>query len=269
MPVRMEAIYERPRDYDLEHEGDDEDVAFYVRLLDRWRPRRVMELASGSGRVAIPMARAAKPGVAIVGLEREGAMLDEAKRKREALHPGQREQLSFVSGDMRDWRTDTPFDLIVAPCSSLTHLLTLDDQIAAWRCAHANLTPGGRFVVDLTMPNLAAYADSMHTPPRTFVELDVDTRDPVDGTRLLRYKTTRYRPDQQRAEIRFLYDKFAVADDVDRYVSDFDAHVYYPREVELLFRLTGFRVEAWLGDYSLRPLKGTSRQMISIGVKAG
>ena len=45
----MEAIYQRPRDYDLEHEGDDEDVAFYVKLLDTWQPRRVMELASGSG----------------------------------------------------------------------------------------------------------------------------------------------------------------------------------------------------------------------------
>src|SRR5689334_24490517 len=45
----MEAIYERPRDYDIEHEGDDEDVAFYLRLLERWQPRRVIELAAGSG----------------------------------------------------------------------------------------------------------------------------------------------------------------------------------------------------------------------------
>jgi hypothetical protein len=34
---RIEAIYERPRDYDLEHEGDDEDVGIYLRLLARWR----------------------------------------------------------------------------------------------------------------------------------------------------------------------------------------------------------------------------------------
>ena len=59
-------------------------------------------------------------------------------------------------------------------------------------------------------------------------------------TRLLRYKTTRYLPHEQRAEIRFLYDKFPEGDRVDRYVSDFDCHVYYPREVELLYRVTGF-----------------------------
>jgi hypothetical protein len=117
------------------------------------------------------------------------------------------------------------------------------------------------------MPDLAAFADSLQTPPRTFVEIDIDARDPCSGTRLLRYKTTRYLAHEQRAEIRFLYDKFPDSRSVDRYVSDFDCHVYYPREVELLFRLTGFRVEAWFGDYSTRRLRTSSRQLIGVGVK--
>jgi SAM-dependent methyltransferase len=266
----MEPIYERPRDYDLEHEGDDEDIAFYTRLVNRWRPGRVMELASGSGRVTIPLARAAVAlGLDVVGLEREGPMLDEACRKRAALDDRERRCLSFIKGDMREWRTADPFDLVIAPCSSLAHLLTLDDQIAAWRCAYDNLAAGGRFVADLTMPNLPAYADSMQTPPRTFVEIDVDTRDAKTGTRLLRYKTTRYLPHEQRAEIRFLYDRFPQGVEVDRYVSDFDCHVYYPREVELLFRVAGFSIEAWFGDYAMRPLRTSSRQLIGVGAKHG
>ena len=51
-----------------------------------------------------------------------------------------------------------------------------------------------------------------------------------------------------RAEIRFVYDRFPDGDHVDRYVSDFDCHVYYPREVELLFRLTGFSMDARFGE---------------------
>ena len=264
----MEAIYERPRDYDLEHQGDEEDVAFYLQLLARWQPGRVMELAAGSGRVTIPLAcAAAARGIQIVGLEREGPMLKEAMRKRAGLDEDVRGCLAFVTGDMRAWRAEQLFDLVIAPCSSLSHLLTLDDQIAAWRCAWDSLVDGGRFVVDLTMPNLAAYADSMQTPPRTFVEIDIDARDPATGTRLLRYKTTQYRPHEQRAEIRFLYDKFPDSSQVDRYVSDFDCHIYYPREVELLFRHTGFSVEAWFGDYAMRRLRTSSRQLIGVGVK--
>jgi SAM-dependent methyltransferase len=176
----MEAIYDRPGDYDLEHEGDDEDVAFYLGLLDRWQPRRVMELAAGSGRVTIPLARhAAARGIQVVGLEREGPMLEEASRKSAELDEGARGCLTFMTGDMREWRTDQPFDLVITPCSSLPHLLTLDDQLAAW---------------------------------------------------LLRYKTTRYVPHEQRAAIRFLYDRFPDSTSVDRYVSDFDSHVYHPRD---------------------------------------
>ena len=131
----MEAIYERPGDYDLEHEGDDEDVNFYVGLLNRWWPRRVMELASGSGRVTLPLARAAaSSGSDVVGLERGGPMLDEACRKRAGLDERARARVSFVEGDMRDWRSPEPFDLVIAPCSSLSHLLTVDHQLGAWRC---------------------------------------------------------------------------------------------------------------------------------------
>jgi SAM-dependent methyltransferase len=264
----MEPIYQRPGDYDLEHEGDDEDIEFYKRLIGRWRPDRVMELASGSGRVTIPIARlAARVGFDVVGLELEGPMLEEARRKRADLEESQRRHVTFEAGDMRQWRSPTPFDLVIAPCSSLSHLLTLEDQVAAWRCAFENLTSGGRFVADLTMPNLAAFAESMQRPPRQVLEIDVDARDPVTGTRLLRYKTTRYLAHEQRAEIRFMYDRFPDPDHVDRYVSDFDCHVYYPREVELLFRLTGFAIEACFGDYSMRPLRSDSPQLVCVGRK--
>ena len=263
----MEAIYQRPRDYDLEHEGDDEDVEFYTGLLARWRPRRVLELASGSGRIAVPLAMA--PGDSqIVGLERPGPMLEEARRKHQTLTADARSRLSFLEADMRDWHSEELFDLIIAPCSSLSHLLELDDQIDAWRCAARNLVPGGRFVADLTMPNLPLYADSMQAPPRAFLEIDVDAVDRETGTRLLRYKTTQYKPHTQRAEVRFVYDRFPEGQRPDRYVSDFDCHVYYPREVELLFRITGFAVEAWFGDYSARRFRATSRQMIAVGRRA-
>jgi hypothetical protein len=64
-----------------------------------------------------------------------------------------------------------------------------------------------------------------------------------------------------------MYDRFPDGDRVDRYVSDFDCHVYYPRELELLFLLTGFSIEARFGDYVPRPLRPTSRQLIVVGRK--
>ena len=264
----MEAIYQRPHDYDLEHEGDEDDIAFYTALVTDLRPRSVLELASGSGRVSIPLARlAATLDMSIVGVEIAEPMRAEAERKRAQLDDAVRGRLRFTCGDLRTWRSPEPVDLIISPCSSLSHLLTLDDQLAAWRTAFENLGRGGRFVADLTMPNLAVYAESMQMPPRTTVEIDVDTRDPETGVRMLRYKATRYLPHEQRAEIRFVYDKFPDDKPADRYISDFDCHVYYPRELELLFRCTGFDVAARYGDYRRRTLRSASRQLIYVGVK--
>jgi len=266
----MEAIYERPADYDLEHEGDDEDVRFYMRLVASLRPRRVLELACGSGRVTIPLAqRAARDGFEVVGLDIANTMLAEAERKRAAMGSEERARVTFMRGDVRCWRDTGGFDLIISPCGSLSHLLTIDDQVAAWACAYQNLCAGGRFVVDVPMPNLAVYAESLHAQPRTLLELDIDTRDPVTNDRLVRYKTTRYLAHEQRAAIRFLYDKFPDGCHPDRYVSDFECHVYYPRELDLLFRLTGFAVERRYGDYQMHPLAATSRALVVVGRRPG
>lgn len=264
-----EAIYQRPGDYDLEHVGDTEDVEFFTHLVTQIAPQRVLELACGNGRVTLPLAEAAvKHGFEVVGLELVPEMLAAANRRRSDAAPETQAHLTLREGDMRDWKAEQPFDLIVTPCSSICHLLTLDDQLAAFRCAFGNLTPGGRFIVDVTMADLGGYTDSFRSPAREVMEIDLDTFEEETQTRMLRYKTTRYLAHEQRARIRFLYDKFVGSDTVqERSVSDFESHVYYPRELHLLFRHTGFTVEKVVGDYHGRPLQPDSPQMIFTGIK--
>lgn len=261
-----EAIYERPRDYDLEHAGDSDDIEFFLDLVTRFRPRRVLEIACGSGRVTIPLARlGAERDFDVVGIDISDAMLGEADGKRalEALEV--RNRLSLVHGDVRTWRARAPFDLIVSPCASLSHLLTLEDQLAAWRRCRENLAEGGRLAVELSMPDIGTYSESLRTPPRSVLQVDSDTTDDATGERMLRYKATEYDPADQRAKILFVYDKFTPDAGPQRFLSDFECHVYYPREVQLLFMQTGFEVEALWGDYRFRTLKRTSRQLIAVG----
>ena len=263
-----EAIYQRPEDYDLEHVGDTEDVDFFVDQVTRLKPKRVLELACGTGRVTLPLAEAgAKQGFVVVGMELVSEMLVAAEQRCKSASSDTCAHLSFVHGDMRMWRADKPFDLILTPCSSVCHLLTLEDQLATWRSAYDNLVPGGRFIVDVTMPDLSAYADSFRSPPRELVEIDLDTFDETTQTRMLRYKTTRYLAEDQRAHIRFLYDKYVGTAPPHRSVSDFESHVYYPREMRLLFLHTGFTIESVYGDYRGRPLNPSARQMIFVGLK--
>jgi hypothetical protein len=166
---------------------------------------------------------------------------------------------------MRTWQSESTFDLIVVPCSSISHLLTLQDQLALWNQCRRNLKPGGRFLVEITMPNMAIFADSFNVPPRALVEIDVDKWDESDGIRLIRRKTSRYLSHEQYARTRFLYEKYQNGRAVDGYIDDFVGHVFFPRELQLLFIHTGFEVEQTLGDYRGGPLKPNSPLIIMIG----
>jgi SAM-dependent methyltransferase len=201
----------------------------------------------------------------VIGLDSEPQMLERAQQTLADAPPEVRQRLQFVRGDMRTFSAEPKLDLIVVPCSSMSHVLELDDQIAVFKRCYANLNSGGRFVVEVNMPNMAAYADSFSVPPRTPLEIDLDRTDDGDGTRLIRRKTTRYASDRQLAEIRFLYEKYQHGRAVESYIDDFQSHVFFPRELALLFVHTGFVIERTLGDYRSRALAPNSPLIIMIG----
>jgi SAM-dependent methyltransferase len=262
--VSDDAIYRRPLDYDLEHEGDDRDVAFYCELARRLQPHDVLELACGSGRLTLPLAAAPDlpADMTIIGVELSDEMLRLARQKADAAGPRTASRVAFESGDMRTWDSSGRFDLVLIGCSSIAHLLTLEDRLAVWRRVHQLLSPGGWFVVDVTMPDIRMFAASLETPPRALLEIDVDRFDADRQERLVRSRTTVYDAYEQRAQIRFLYDKFRKGQPVDRYISDFESYVYFPSELRLLFLHTGFVVRDVHGDYRFRPPRTGVRELV-------
>jgi ubiquinone/menaquinone biosynthesis C-methylase UbiE len=258
----VEQIYAKPDTYDLEHAEPEQDIDFFVALARRYQPARILEIACGNGRVTIPLARAAAEWKGkVTGLELSSEMLASAREKPDA------DEIAWIEGDVREWRTDEPFDLIVSPCASMSHLLSIEDQLAAWRCSYANLTSGGRFVVAEMMANLPVLAESMQIPPRVALEMDADRADSRTGNRLLRYRTTRYHAHTQSATVHFLYDQFSdgSSDRPERFLSDYESHVYFPRELQLLFIASGFGIESTWGSYDEKRLRHTSRQLIICG----
>jgi SAM-dependent methyltransferase len=258
----MSDLYKHPEEYDREHLGDEEDVGFYLSLSRRLAPRKVLEVGCGTGRITLPLAQI---GFDLVGLDNQPEMLQKAEERRLQAPSEIRQRIQFIEGDMRTWSAGSDFDLILIPASSITHVLGLEDQLAVWKACHDNLRPGGRLLVEVTMPNMASFADSFSVPPRTPVEIDIDNIDESDGTRLIRRKTTRYVCHEQRAQIRFMYEKYQHGRGVESFIDDFACHVFFPRELCLLFIHTGYEIEETFGDYRGRALGADSRVMIMIG----
>ena len=124
--------------YDESSAGEAADVAFYVGLA-READGLLVELAVGTGRVAIPVAQAT--GRRVVGIDASPAML--ARARERASEAGV--ELDLREGDLREFELEEPAALVYCPGRSLLHLPTWADRRRCFELVAASLRPGGRF----------------------------------------------------------------------------------------------------------------------------
>ena len=124
-----------------------EDVEFYVdHALASGGP--VVELAVGTGRIAIPIAAA---GVRVIGVDASPEMLEVARRS--AASAGVSDLVDLRVGDLREPPVAERVPLVVCPFRSLLHMETEDEKLRALRAAESLLEPGARFVFDVFAPS--------------------------------------------------------------------------------------------------------------------
>jgi SAM-dependent methyltransferase len=135
-----------------------EDIAFYVGLA-RAADGPLVELAVGNGRVAIPVAQAARETV--IGIDSSPSMLEQARAR--AADEGV--WLDLRLGDMRDFVLDEPAALIYCPFRALLHLPTWADRRQTFQRVADSLQPGGRFAWNAFAfdHHIAAANDARHS----------------------------------------------------------------------------------------------------------
>jgi YD repeat-containing protein len=154
-------------DYDAWSAHMTEDVAHYVSLA-READGPIVELAVGSGRVAIEVAR--RTGKLVLGIDSSPAMLEIARERSAGL------PLELRLGDMRELELEEPAALIYVPFRSLLHLHGWPDKRRVFERVASSLRPGGRFAFN-------AFVFSHEAAAR----LDGTTRDQNGIVHSLRY----------------------------------------------------------------------------------
>jgi SAM-dependent methyltransferase len=142
-------LYDDPELYDALLRPE-EHAAHYVALAGR-HPGPVLELACGSGQIAVPLAQAGAP---VVGLDLSRAMLDAARRRAAAAGAA----VELVEADMRTFDLGRRFALVFIARNSLLHLSTAADFAAAFAAVRRHLAPGGVFAFDVFNPDVRILA---------------------------------------------------------------------------------------------------------------
>jgi SAM-dependent methyltransferase len=104
-----------------------------------------LEVAIGTGRVAIPLR---ERGVPVTGIELSRPMIEQLRTKVDEA------TLPVIPGDMSTTLAPGKYTLVYLVCNTISNLLTQAKQVACFRNAAQHLRPGGRFVVELWVPEL-------------------------------------------------------------------------------------------------------------------
>jgi SAM-dependent methyltransferase len=196
-----------------------------------------LELAIGTGRVAIPLAAR---GIRVTGIELSQPMVDQLRRKVA------KDDLPVVTGDMATTTVPCRFSLVYVVWNSIGNLRTQDEQVECFRNAARHLAPGGRFVIELWIPGIRRLPPGQAAVPFEVTDRHTgfDTYDLVtqQGTshhyRRLDDGSTRY----GRSNFRYIW----------------------PAECDLMARLAGLELEQRVADWDESPFTSDSESHVSV-----
>lgn len=208
-----------------------EDVDFYVSLA-READGPLVELAIGSGRVAIPVAQAT--GRPVLGIDTSPAMLAQARERATAAGV----ELELREGDMRDLSLDEPAALVYCPFRGIMHLPTWRDRRLLFERVAAALRPGGRFAWNVFVFN-----------PHVAAEMDGNW--------------------DEHAGIRNRVDHFPADNRIDITLETGSTSLWWTTrsEWEGLIEVAGLEVDALYGWFDRRPFDEQSQEMVWVARK--
>jgi SAM-dependent methyltransferase len=247
-------------DEKLEIQGLAHDIDRYLELA-RDCPCRVLELCCGTGRVAIPLARA---GHAVTGVDISAAMLDRfrAKLDRESCETQARVRLVQQDARLPDSGGER-YGLILLAFNSLMLFDSRRDQQQVLARAAASLAPGGRLVVDVVNPlALPLRGDPVPAP---FLR----RRHPERNRSYTRFAALGPVDANQRQQLHGWYDEVDEAGFVRRTAYSMWWRLLFRGELELMLESCGLDVESVEGGHRREPFRPDSAKLFVLSRPSG
>jgi SAM-dependent methyltransferase len=196
-----------------------------------------LEFAVGTGRVAVPLA---ERGVPVTGIELSRPMIDQLRTKADEA------TIPVIAGDMATAEAPGRYSLVYLIYNTISNLLSQAEQVACFRNAARHLTPGGRFVIELWVPELRQLppgreATVWHSEPGY---IGLDTYD------LLR---------QHVVSHHFRFD-----DSTEAKLFRSPHRYIWPAELDLMGQLAGFELESRHADWTGADFTAESRSHVSV-----
>ena len=248
--------------YDVDLLEDPGDVELYLALAAR-AGGPILELAAGSGRVAVPLAAA---GFDVTGVDLDPSMLARAAAAGEAAGPQTLRRLELVEADLvgLELRGGARFQLAIIALNSILLMGSIEKQKAALETMARHLAPGGLAVVDVWLPNgqeLAGYDGRM--------SLEYVREDPETGHEVVKMASAQHEPSSGHVELTVVYQEIELGGLSRIWTRTDRLRLINAEDLAFLAESAGLEVEVVAGNYDLEALGPHDERAILIARRRG
>lgn len=228
-------------DYDALHDPGTTAQAVDV-LADLAGGGRVLELAIGTGRVALPLA---ERGLAVEGIEASSDMVAQLRRKTGG------DAIAVTIGDIADVPVSGTYDLIFLIFNTLFNLTSQSQQVRCFMNTAKRLNDGGAFLIEAFVPDVTQFRNGRALQPTRIdfdsVTLEAAMHDPV--SQVIEYQYIRMTKGGMR-------------------LTPLPMRYAWPSEIDLMARLGGLELEHRWGGWDRSPFTAKSDMHVSVFRKA-
>lgn len=230
--------------------GSKNDLEFY-RELALQSGNKALELGVGTGRLAIPLAKA---GIRVVGIDNSVHMLSVAREKLAKETEAVRRRVILKRGDMRNFKLKHSFPFIYIPASTFDHNITVEEQKRTLNCVYKHLEKNGTFTFDLEQA----------TPDKLETSWWIDRKEIDSGRMVVRSTFTRRDMKKHTCSLDLFFDVYKNGKLLERHHEYGEVAIISKDEVTKLLRETGFRVESIYGDFNKSKLRNNSPRVVLV-----
>jgi SAM-dependent methyltransferase len=231
------------------------DLPFYLDLAEKSKGP-VLEIACGTGRVLLPIAR---KGIEICGVDNSLPMINVLKENLAREPQEVRQRVTMQEGDMRTFRLNRKFPLVMIPFRPMQHMFNVEDQVAALKTAAVHLTDQGTLAFDVFYPKF----EMIWTKVGEEVP-EMEWTPSSDPTTIVRrfFRKDSIDKINQIFAFTFIFRTYQTGKLVQEETEPFRLCYYTYPHLRALFQLAGLEPTAEYGSFAKTPLDNTAEQMI-------
>ena len=230
-------------------------IKFLDTIFKRYKIKKVLDIACGAGRHAIPLR---KLGYKIVGVDLSKDMLRIAKEKAR----NEELKMPFRLMDMRNIKLKEKFDAAIIMFSSFMYNITNEDVIKTMNSVNKILKKKGILIIDFMfvwsyIVNKKLNYKFKETMKRRNLKMLIDNKHKLDSSNLIMITKSTYKRFKNKKPLKKVVIKRALRS-------------FTPNEFDLLFRLTGFKTLNFYGNFNIKSKlskKKFNKRLIAVGMK--